>query len=167
MAAETVKSITIGANGTLNVSTASPLASLVAAAFNSGSTLNIVGSITTPDLLMTYGTLAGATGTFSNIYNNGFALSGDSLQISGGSVEVVTAPTATATTYTLVATANGQSVQNIRVGGTSTIAATITNTGLSSASADTLDYTELDRHRRGFTDGLDIAQGQQQQSDPQ
>ena len=99
---QNVNNLTIGANGYLRIDATHPLTTQNLT-FNAGSTINIIGAITsTPDLLMTY---SGTQPTpFTYLYNNGGSLpSGDSLQYSGGSVEVVNTPPATSTTYSLIA----------------------------------------------------------------
>ena len=81
--AQQVKSLTIGANGLVSIDTTHPLASLNGITINStGSAIDIVGGIATPDLLMTY-TSGGQPNAFSSIYYNGVLNglpSGDSLQ---------------------------------------------------------------------------------------
>jgi fibronectin-binding autotransporter adhesin len=88
---QTVKALTIGATGTLNVNDLYPLSVSGTASFVSGSSIDIITSgIVTPDLLMTY---TASAGTLTNVYVNG-ALGlpgGDSLSYSGGSLEIVSA----------------------------------------------------------------------------
>ena len=85
--AETLKSLTIGSTGELNLSNTNLLTITGSAGF--AGTLNISGTITTPELLMTYGTAAGFSGQFTTLNNNGTPLLADHLTYSGGSVEVV------------------------------------------------------------------------------
>ncbi len=91
---QTVQSLSIGSLGALNVAIGNPFTSLGAVNLASGSTINISGTITsTPELLMTYNTGAGLTGSFSHaFYQGGLLPSGDSLSYTGGSVEVVSTP---------------------------------------------------------------------------
>jgi len=95
---QTVKSISIGAQGALNVTTTNPLTSLGTASFDPASTINISGAITTlPELLISYaGSTPGAFGTVN--YFNGISWgslpAAYSLQYSGGSVEIVAAAAA-------------------------------------------------------------------------
>ncbi len=87
---QTVKTITVGGAGTLNLCLGNLLVSNGAAHFNSGSSLNISGTYAAlPELLMTYTGLA--SGTFSNVNLNGTSLPylGDSLAYSSGSLELV------------------------------------------------------------------------------
>ena len=87
---QTVKSITVGGAGTLNLCLGNLLVSNGAAHFNSGSSLNISGTYAAlPELLMTYTGLA--SGKFSNVNLNGTSLPylGDSLAYSSGSLELV------------------------------------------------------------------------------
>ena len=87
---QTVKSLTVGSAGTMNLSIGKPLASLNNVTFNGGSTLDIFGTInSTPQLLMTYG--GSYFGTFTNVFDNGSPISPSELTYSGGSIEVSTA----------------------------------------------------------------------------
>ena len=87
-ASQTVNVLTVGTSGALNINVRNPLAVNNTATFASGSSLNISGSIVTPELLMTYGTVSG---TFSNVNANGSPLLslGDTLTYSSGSLEIV------------------------------------------------------------------------------
>ncbi|MEI6674094.1 MAG: autotransporter-associated beta strand repeat-containing protein, partial [Verrucomicrobiota bacterium] len=114
--------------------------------------------------LLDFFALSGATGLATGDYNfltaagglgaSAFTLKNSTITVNGhgytfslanstSSQEILTvanAITTIGTTYTLAATA---SAPKIHVGGASTVTATITNTGLSSSYADTLDYTHL------------------------
>jgi fibronectin-binding autotransporter adhesin len=88
-ASQTISSLTIGSGAALNLGVGNVLTSTGPVSFALGSTLNIAGVISVPELLMTYGGVQ-PTGSFSHIFNNGAGLpSGDTLSYSGGSVEVV------------------------------------------------------------------------------
>ncbi len=87
-ASQTVFALTIGTSAVLNINVQHPLSVLNTATFASGSSVNISGSIVTPELLMTYGSVSG---TLSNVNYNGSPLSniGDTLSYSSGSLEIV------------------------------------------------------------------------------
>jgi fibronectin-binding autotransporter adhesin len=92
---QTVSSLAIGSLGTLNLYIGNLLTSTGTASFAAGSTLNISGQIVIPDLLMTYSGLA--HGTFSNVSYNGGALPPlDQLSYISGMLEIVNAPTLSA-----------------------------------------------------------------------
>ncbi|MEI6656371.1 MAG: autotransporter-associated beta strand repeat-containing protein, partial [Verrucomicrobiota bacterium] len=114
--------------------------------------------------LVDFSALSGATGLATGNYTfltaagglgaSAFTLKNSTITVNGhgytfslanstSSHEILTvanAITTIGTTYTLAAAA---SAPKIHVGGASTVTATITNTGLSSSYADTLDYTHL------------------------
>ena len=81
---------------------------------------------------------------FTYVYNNGGSLpTGDSLQYSGGSVEVVSTSNLASTTYSLIVAATMPTihVSSASTSNSSVVTTTITNTG--STNQDTLNYTGL------------------------
>ena len=151
----TINAGTVGSIGTLNTG---------ALTFNNGSTLGFDLNASIADLLNSTGALSASPGvsvvgnaltalgassytlaTFAGGLGStplsDFTLSGISgytLAYNGNSLVLNQLPTTTATTYTLAAAA---AASNLRVGATTGVTSTITNTG--TGTADTLNYTGL------------------------
>ncbi len=86
-APQTVGSLSIGSLGSLDLALGNVLTSSGTAAFNSGSTLNLSGSVgTLPELLMNY--LGSAAGTFSSLSLDGSPLASTDLTYLSGSLEL-------------------------------------------------------------------------------
>jgi fibronectin-binding autotransporter adhesin len=139
-----VNSLTIGPVGTLNVNDLHPLAVSGTASFVAGSSIDIfTNGIVTPDLLMTYGSLAPSSSSFTNVYVNGVpGLPGnDTLSYSGGSLEIVSNVAASGGTWTQAAGGSWTSGSNWSSNPTPPTSGTVTfpELGASSAIIVTLD----------------------------
>jgi fibronectin-binding autotransporter adhesin len=99
---QSVNALTIGSLGSLNVTIGSPLASPTSVTLAGSSNMNLFGAIpTTPELLLTFGTLAGR---FGSVFDNGSPVPAGDLHYSSNSISVYALPFSGAGTWLGTAT---------------------------------------------------------------